>query len=390
MYNLRALIYDWTEKSTYVNKADIKESFRNLGIDYDAFLFDFKEKNVDELLLYFKKINAKKYDFCFSINYFPEISVACMKWNLKYISWGYDCPFNVKNIEDTLDNSCNYVFCFDRNQVIGYANKGFDNIFHLPLGVNVNRYKKINVSNKQLELYKGDISFIGSLYEGDYSGIKELCDEYHKGYLEAIINSQLQLYGAYILNDAITDSFVEEMNQHFVELQSDTKFRLTKEQVVHVLDQETSRRERLILLSLLSKKFDSHLYSYQKYELLNNMHQHGTVDYMTEMPYVFAASKINLNISVKGIQTGMPQRTLDVMASGGFLLSNYQQELVEYFSEGEEMAVYTSIEDALEKCYFYLQNDELRKQIALNGREKVFAEHNMLDKITAMINTAKI
>ena len=387
---MRALIYDWNENSTYINKTDIKQCFRALGIDYDGFLFDFTKKDIDDLLIYFQSINAGKYDFCFSINYFPEVSQACMEYNLKYISWGYDCPFNVKDIENTLGNSCNYVFCFDRNQAMGYANLGFDTVYHLPLGVNVERYKDIKPSAVQLETYQGDISFIGSLYEGDYSGIREICDEYHRGYLEAVINSQLQLYGAYILNDAITKEFVEEMNCHFVELQSDTEFRLSKEQVVHIVDQETSRRERLILLSLLSRKFDTHLYSYQNYELLKQMHHHGAVDYMTEMPLVFAASKINLNISVKGIQTGMPQRALDIMASGGFLLSNYQQELVEYFSAGEEMDVYTSIEDALEKCHFYLEKDELRKQIALKGRERVLAEHNMTDKIVTMIKTAEI
>lgn len=63
----------------------------------------------------------------------------------------------------------------------------------------------------------------------------------------------------------------------------------------------------------------------------------GPVNYYEEMPYVFAVSDINLNISVNGIQSGIPQSALDVMASGGFLLSNYQQELIELFSYEEDM-----------------------------------------------------
>ena len=116
----------------------------------------------------------------------------------------------------------------------------------------------------------------------------------------------------------------------------------------------------------------------------------GKVNYYKEMPYVFASSDINLNISVKGIQSGMPQRALDVMASGGFLLSNYQSELLEYFSYGEDMVVYESMEDAVEKCQFYLENDDLRKEIAQRGRQRVLEEHNLPDKIQAMMQIAGI
>ena len=78
------------------------------------------------------------------------------------------------------------------------------------------------------------------------------------------------------------------------------------------------------------------------------------------------------------------------MASGGFLLSNYQQELVELFSFVEEMVVYESLEDAVEKCNFYLSNQELRGKIARKGRERVLTEHNRVDKISYMMDVAEV
>ncbi|MDD6155434.1 MAG: DUF3880 domain-containing protein [Lachnospiraceae bacterium] len=386
---MRILLYDWNENSTYINRWDIKQTFCSLHIDFDTFLFDFEKQEQEELVRLFSSFQISKYDFCFSINYFPGVSEACMENNIKYISWGYDCPFNVKNIERTLGNPCNYVFCFDRVQAEGYIRQGFDTVFYMPLGVNVDRYEKIMISSEYLAKYGGDISFIGSLYEGQYSAIAEVCDDYHRGYLEAIINSQQQLYGGYILNDAISQGLVDEINRHFKEVEKDTKFSLTKEQLVHVLDQETSRRERLLLLTLLARRFDVHLYSYQAYQGLTGVKLHDAVDYVTEMPYVFASSKINLNISVKGIQSGMPQRTLDIMASGGFLLSNFQPELVEYFSCGEDMETYSSMEEAVVKSRFYLENPDIRERIAKKGRERVYREHNLKDKICQMIEFCK-
>lgn len=387
---MKVLLYDWSPQRGNLYSRDIRDTFRDMGISFEPFQFDFENQKISELEMLFSEVDTAIYDCCFSVNYFPELSNFCYRHNLKYISWGYDCPFNVRNIEETLGNSCNFIFCFDRMQARGYQRQGFDNVYHLPLGINVSRYKKINPSAEQRKKYAAQVSFIGSLYEGQYSALKEICDSYTKGYLEAVINSQQQLYGAYILNDVVSPALVQRMNDHFKELDSTTKFQLDKPGLVHILDQETSRRERLLLLNLLGKRFDTVMYSYQDYPMLQGVKCRGTVDYFDEMPYVFASSKINLNISVKGIQSGMPLRTLDVMASGGFLLSNYQQELVEYFSYGEDMVVYESMEDAIEKCYYYLENEELRRQIAENGRKRVLEEHNLVDKIKAMLEVAEI
>ena len=180
--------------------------------------------------------------------------------------------------------------------------------------------------------------------------------------MDAVINSQLQLYGAYILNDVIDKRFVEAMNKHFKELQPDTKFQLDKAALVHVLDQETSRRERLLLLNLLGSRFDTKLYSRQDYSVLRGVQCMGPVNYYSEMPYVFAASDINLNISVKGIQSGVPQRAFDILASGGFLLSNYQQELVELFSMGKKWLCMRVWRMLLKSVIFYLQQSGTERQ----------------------------
>ena len=38
---------------------------------------------------------------------------------------------------------------------------------------------------------------------------------------------------------------------------------------------------------------------------------------------MFANSKVNLNITLRNIKTGIPLRALDIMGAGGFLLTNY-------------------------------------------------------------------
>ena len=130
-------------------------------------------------------------------------------------------------------------------------------------------------------------------------------------------------------------------------------------------------KERITILALLSKKFDVALYSGDEHPLLTKTRQPGMVDYATQMPKIFKCSDINLNISLKCIQTGLPLRVIDIMGCGGFLLSNYQEEFLDYFVPNEDFVYYEDFGDSYEKAAFYLNNDTLRKQIAKNGYEKI-------------------
>ena len=89
------------------------------------------------------------------------------------------------------------------------------------------------------------------------------------------------------------------------------------------------------------------------------------------MPKAFKCSKVNLNISLKTIRTGIPLRVLDILASGGFVISNFQEELAEYFRLGEEIITYGDIEELYYLVNYYLQHEEERKEIADRGLQRV-------------------
>ena len=108
------------------------------------------------------------------------------------------------------------------------------------------------------------------------------------------------------------------------------------------------------------------------------------------MPQIFACSKINLNPSLRIIQTGIPLRAFDIMGAGGFLLSNYQEELLELFEDGIEVVVYESPEDAVEKIDFYLRHEDLRREIAERGKRKTFEEHSLQSRMETILRIADI
>jgi spore maturation protein CgeB len=82
-------------------------------------------------------------------------------------------------------------------------------------------------------------------------------------------------------------------------------------------------------------------------------------------------------------------RVYEVMACGGFLLVDNQPDVLRTFRDGEHLVVYNSINDLIEKLFYYLKNPEKRMEIARKGREEVLKKHTFshrIKKIMEVIN----
>ena len=73
------------------------------------------------------------------------------------------------------------------------------------------------------------------------------------------------------------------------------------------------------------------------------------------------------------------------MASGGFLLSNYQAELCKHFTPGEDFDYYEDYEDLMTKIEYYLSHSSERKDIAAAGWEKIQREFDLSDRVDVML-----
>ena len=95
------------------------------------------------------------------------------------------------------------------------------------------------------------------------------------------------------------------------------------------------------------------------------------------MPKIFHLSKINLNFTSKPIRTGLPLRLWDILGAGGFVLTNFQSEIPEYFEVGKELDIYASEEELIEKIRYYLEHEEERQTIARNGYQKAKEQYSL-------------
>lgn len=77
----------------------------------------------------------------------------------------------------------------------------------------------------------------------------------------------------------------------------------------------------------------------------------------------------------------------DILGCGGFLMTNFQSELTDYFTIGVDLEAYSSMDELVDKCAYYLAHNEERKQIAKNGYERMSADHTYPHRIREMLKT---
>ena len=378
---MKLLLYD----ACVYTQNDMMDVLYRMHIPFRNIVYKLKDVEHDEFFSYHftKKLREDTYDAVFSVNYYPIIAQICYKENIKYISWSYDSPLNIPNIEKTLGYATNFFFLFDRIEYEKYKNRGFDTVYHLPLGINVKRLESMEISDLDKKKYTVDISFVGEIYDSLFSHLLAPLPEYDKGYIEALVAAQLKIYGYFFIDEMITDEWMERINKAYRALGQETA--LKKHGLSAAIAKQVTHIERITLLGILSEVYKVRHYGRKTDPLLSKVDFAVTINYYTQMPKVFRLSKINLNPTLKCIQSGIPLRALDILASRGFLLSNYQIELGEYFIDGEDLVFYHSMEDALIKTEFYMKNEELRHKIAKNGYEKVIRYFSYEERINTLL-----
>lgn len=373
---------------------DTLYEMRKKGEDIDLLLFEFdihKDGDSKEFCDDFTSfLTDNNPNFVLSMNYYPIISKACLKAGVKYASWVYDNPI-VSLFSYTLINSCNYVFLFDSQMYEMFASQGIKTVYYLPLAAPVSRYQEISVDNIEKRKWGGEISFVGSLYneKGDfYDRIKDKLTDHTRGYLEGIMRAQMQVWGLNMVEKLLDEKSISEMVDALgLEPNYDGAETLEYLYSNYVMYRKITAIEREELLKAIGEKHEVRLYTKSRAFAPQGIKNMGQIDYYREMPLVFKTSDINLNITLRSIQRGIPLRCMDIMGCGGFLLTNYQDDLMKFFVPNEDFVYFESREDLLHKIDYYLEHKDERKRIAKSALEKMQAEHDYENRLRHIIAT---
>lgn len=386
---MKILMLEW---KSFGNE-DIIAAFKALGHTVKTIPFSNKELHHDEKLEneLIAEIKSFMPDFVFTFNYFPIISLACKKADTRYVSWIYDSPY-VLMYSYTIINPCNYVFVFDKELYMEFRKAGINTVYYLPLAANTDRLngmRDFDAFQKSKWRNQSDIAFVGSLYTEKHQFYQRLegIKPYTRGYLEGIMTAQKKVYGYNFIQELLKPEIVEDL-MRVLPMQPDSTSVESVEYLYaqYVINRQITATERSELLTAVGERYSYDLYTPDEKLTLPGCINHGPVDYYDMAPYVFKTAKINLNISLRSIKSGIPLRAFDIMGAGGFLLTNYQADFDDCYVAGEDYVYFESKEDLLAKTDYYLTHEEERAAIAENGFRRTAENHTYEQRILEMIS----
>ena len=371
---------------------DVIEIFKSLG--HTVFVYDHPEitehrhAEIEKELL--ALVNKENISLIFSYNYVPIVSITIKDTQVKYISYVYDSP-NIALYTYSIIYPCNYVFIFDYAVYEELRKGGIKTVYYLPLSVHSDRLTKTLIKKKPE--FKHEVSFIGSLYNEKHNFYERIMNalgdnhDYIKGYLDSIVLAQSKVYGSFFIPKLLNKDIMEVLLEAFPYPKRSDSLATPEYVYAHYfLARKVAEIERTALLSAVSEKYNLSLFTHSQTPTLPKAHNLGKVNYYTEMPYVFRDSKINLNLSLKSIQTGIPLRCIDIMGCGGFLLTNYQADMFRHFEPGVHFDYFTDERELLTKIEYYLTHDDERISIAHNAATAIKENHNLVNYLQELID----
>lgn len=366
----------------------IERSLKAIGYTVDSVKYDFvrADYSTECVQLLTGALDKKNYSYVISHNFIPIVAKVCRIYKIIYISWVMDSPA-YHLYSDAIYSPYNRIFIFDKSLYDRMYMENPDCIFYYHLGSDTDWWDSVTIDDSK---YNCDVSFMGSMYTEmcKYNAVKDVPD-YIQGYMEGLMEAQLSVYGYNFLEESLDDDIAREYAKYADWDTSDDYRQNIKEVIADVyLGQKCSEIERHRIVNELYNLCDFRLYTNSDISHMPHIKNMGTIYYYDEMPLLYRQSKINLNITSKSIRTGVPLRVFDVLGCGGFLITNYQAEIPEYFEIGKDLVVYESIEDLKQKVLYYLEHDDIREEIARNGHQKVKQNYSFEICIREMLDIA--
>ena len=369
-----------------ISLLDIPRALDEMGYDvYRAALgtkmVGYHQQDVTELI---KVIQDIAPNYVISYDFGESIAQACLETDCVYVSWVYDAP-QKELYTPYAQYPCNYIFVFDEMQQRRLKDIGLKNVFHIPLGIHAKKVMTSLTRKYDDNIY--EIGFVGQLYKNEAieQAISKMPGDIYNELQATIDNLILKWNVDTHLHGCLGEKNICFWGGHDGHIVL-KKYPYMTEQFYYeaaVVSRLLANRERLSILNCLAEKYNVSLFTFDKQiaGLSSRVNVYPGALYDTEVSSLYRNTKINLNITLHCIETGACQRVFDIMAAGGFLISNYQKELEELFIPGEEIILYHNIEELVNYVDYYLKHDEEREKIAQRGQKKVLKEHDFHDKM---------
>lgn len=371
---------------------DIVDTFLIMGVN--AFPIDIISLDPREIIDQIKNFSP---NFVMTINYIKGLPHICSKLGVPLVVWEIDPTLEVLSEKEAGKDNV-FIHTYRKSRVSYFKELGFRNVWFLPLGTNPRRYRPIEPEEAIVDKYKADVSYVGSSMKNQAEWALKKAKMLLKRHYPSILPEQF-----------LTEVIKRQVkNLDFYSLHKIIEKKLALMGYSHILEDEQGRKIDIILclgekiasfrrikaintLEDLARKKIVKVWGDEGWKdgLARSIVYSGPAGHFHELPLIYNASAVNLDINRIYQKDIVPLRIFDILACGAFVLADDSKELGGFFKKGEEIISYRKISQIPLICEYYLKNEKERKEIAEAGRNRVLKEHTLEHRLSFIIEKLK-
>lgn len=312
----------------------------------------------------------------------------CERHELDSITWQVD-PEVDEPEELPEASSRSHVFTFRQANLSSFRQAGYDHVEYMPLAADPDIWRPLELDEAQLERYGSEVSFVGSSMAGNVG-------RFHNAFLEQFTAwGEFQEPGKTVLRELLE----EQRGDFSTYVIPGLLDRWTPGFREHSMSRGWVDPAALVAEISAAEKRLNYLAELGDYDLavwgdegFRRLEDHG-VDYRglaaheVELPKIYNATRINLDIGRLYQSNVVTMRAFDVIASGGFVLVEHSEALEELFRVGVEVESYQDLVELRTKLDYYLARPEEAQAIAERGRAAVLERHTIRKRVQHMLNS---
>ena len=376
--------------SKYFLMGEIEGACRKLGIEHKLVVIGneavARTEFVQQLL---EAVISFRPDCCITLNHMGvDVEGVLMdllaRLQLPLASWFVDNPHLIIHLYSRCVSPWTTLFTWDSDNISSLRAAGFEHVYYLPLGTDPDRFHPSN-SGSTPAAWKADISFVGNSMVYKVGGrlkngrfprplllsfrtvAQQFMESHHRSVAEFLRHCQPQAYAHYL---ALPDNEAKLAYETAVTWQATRLYR------------NGCVRRLLPLRPLIVGDA-----GWRKVEFRHEPLQPRYLDalsYYTELPLFYGQSAINFNCTSKQMKGAVNQRVFDVPAAGGFVLTDWREQMEQLF-EPDEIVCYHEPDEAPDLARHYLAHPEERHRITLAARKRVLSCHTWQHRLQTML-----
>jgi len=368
---------------------DLGEALTEAG--YSCFTWDVQRLSSEELAVTAARFGAS---LVVAVNYTQGLAQACRDLGLELLIWEIDPAIDPPQpCDPPADHT--HVFTYRRAQIPVYEAAGFPKTDYLPLATNPNRRFPMELEGEDAEYYRAPIAFVGASMRHQADQFRDqLIADYclWRGGSPIDARSECELYLEALTNahrDDLTRSHVpmllEEAMPEFV---AAMRANPGKTDPVVLVSEIVATDKRQIYVANIGT-LGVHVWGDEGWDGIEEYGgvYRGSAGHRFELNKVYAGAGVNVDIGRIYQNDIVTMRVFDVLACGGFLLTERNDALLELFTEGVELDCYTSMEELTEKAEHYTSNPDEAAAIAERGLAAVLENHRIQQRVATMLGT---